>query len=113
MNSRLLKYLLDLESIIDEIERITLKVNNNFATYSSDFIVKRAIERDLEIIGEVINKIQKLEDKNYFSNASKIIGLRNLIIHSYDSVEDAIIWGVIQNHIPQLKIEVQRIKNQL
>lgn len=110
MNSKALKYILDLESIIDEIELILVKVDNDFNKYQSDFIVKRAIERALEIIGEAINKLIQIEPNIKLTNYKKIIGLRNLTIHSYDTVEDEIIWGIIQKDIPKLKEDIKNIK---
>jgi len=56
MNAKALKYILDIESIMGEIEQIKLRVKNNFITYQKDFIIKRAVERDLEIIGEAVKK---------------------------------------------------------
>ncbi len=110
MNPKALKYILDIESIISELELIKSKVNNNFNLFQKDFIIKRASERDLEIIGEAINKLIKLEPNINISGTKNIIGLRNLIIHSYDSVEDEIIWGIIQKDIPILKTEIEQLK---
>jgi len=110
MNPKALKYILDIESIISELELIKSRVNNNFNLFQKDFIIKRACERDLEIIGEAINKLIQLEPNINISSTKNIIGLRNLIIHSYDSVEDEIIWGIIQKDIPILKAEIELIK---
>ena len=57
MQPKVLKYILDIESVIQEIEAIKVKTNNNFKSFQSDIILQRAIERDLEIIGEAIRKI--------------------------------------------------------
>lgn len=110
MNFRALKYILDIESIIIEIEQILQKTENNFTVYSNDFIIKRALERDLEIIGEAISKLIKLEPQLKLTNYKKIIGLRNLIIHSYDSIEDELIWSIVQKDIPLLKGEIIKLK---
>jgi uncharacterized protein with HEPN domain len=56
MQHKLLKYFLDIESIIIEIEAIKTKTDNNFILIKSDIILQRAIERDLEILGEAIKK---------------------------------------------------------
>ncbi|MCB0802077.1 MAG: DUF86 domain-containing protein [Flavobacteriales bacterium] len=109
MNFRALKYILDIESIIIEIEQILQKTENNFTVYSNDFIIKRALERDLEIIGEAISKLIKLEPQLNLTNYKKIIGLRNLIIHSYDSIEDELIWSIVQKDIPLLKGEIIKL----
>lgn len=72
-------------------------------------MLKRAIERDLEIIGEAISKILAIETDSPINNARRIVGLRNQIIHAYDNISDENIWGIIINHIPQLKSEVEKL----
>ena len=57
MQLKLLKYILDIESVIEEIECIKQKTQNDFNNFSKDIIFQRAVERDLEIIGEAIRKI--------------------------------------------------------
>ena len=74
--------------------------------------LKRAVERNLEIIGEAMNRILK-EDSNFqIENAHRIVGLRNRIIHGYDSVSDENIWAVVINHLPNLKNEVEQLIKQ-
>jgi uncharacterized protein with HEPN domain len=68
---------------------------------------KRAIERNIEIIGEAVNRILK-QDKDFeISNAQQIIETRNRIIHGYDRVSDDMIWSIVINHLPKLKTEVE------
>lgn len=69
-------------------------------------MLRRAIERNLEIIGEAINRILKEDPAFPIENAKRIIGLRNQIIHGYDSVSDENIWGIITVYLPKLKSEV-------
>jgi uncharacterized protein with HEPN domain len=110
MNHRALKYILDIESIISEIDAINRRVGNNFLTFSNDFVVKRAIERDLEIIGEAVRNLVEIEPTINLSSTKKIIGLRNIISHAYDSIDDELIWGIIQKDIPILKEEINALK---
>ena len=111
MQPKILKYILDIQSIIQEIENIKSKTNNNFNSFQSDIILQRAIERDLEIIGEAIRKMIEIDADLKISSAKNIIGLRNIISHAYDSVEPEMIWGIIQNNIPVLAKEIEIIKN--
>lgn len=111
MQHKILKYLLDIESVILEIEAIKIKSENNFANFKSDIILQRAIERDLEIIGEAIRKILEIEPSIQISASKNIIGLRNIISHAYDSVEPEMIWGIIQKNIPVLSDEIKIIKS--
>jgi uncharacterized protein with HEPN domain len=82
MNAKALKYILDIESILKEIDEIKLRIGNNFNTYQKDFIIKRAVERDLEIIGEAVKKLIEQNSTIELSSVKKIIGLRNMISHA-------------------------------
>jgi uncharacterized protein with HEPN domain len=110
MQPKILKFLLDIQSIIQEIELVKTKTNNNFTSFQSDIILQRAVERDLEIIGEAIRKIMEIDPEIKITSAKNIIGLRNIISHAYDSVEPEMIWGIIQNNIPVLSNEIINIK---
>ena len=110
MQHKLLKYFLDIESIIIEIEAIKTKTDNNFILFKSDIILQRAIERDLEILGEAIKKITEISPVIEISSIKNIIGLRNIIAHAYDSVEPEMIWAIIQRDIPKLSNEIFILK---
>jgi uncharacterized protein with HEPN domain len=110
MQPKLLKYILDIESIISEIEIIKSKLDNNYLNFKHDFISRRAVERDLEIIGEAVKKIVEINSEIKISSSNKIIELRNIISHAYDSVEPELIWGIIQKDIPILKNEIISLK---
>jgi uncharacterized protein with HEPN domain len=112
MNAKALKYILDIESILKEIDEIKLRVENNFITYKEDFIIKRAVERDLEIIGEAVKKLTEQDSTIELSSVKKIIGLRNMISHAYDSIEDELIWAILQKDIPILKKEIEKLRGQ-
>jgi uncharacterized protein with HEPN domain len=110
MQPKILKYILDIESVIGEIELVKTKTDNNFNTYKEDIILQRAIERHLEIIGEAIRKITEIDSSIQISSSKNIIGLRNIIAHAYDSIEAEMIWGIIQINIPILLEEISRLK---
>jgi len=63
----------------------------------------------LEIIGEAMNRILKEDPDFLIEDARRIVGLRNQIIHGYDSISDENIWGVVINHLPNLKTEVENL----
>lgn len=111
MRLKLLKYILDIESIIEEIESIKLKTQNDFNNFSDDIILQRAVERDLEIIGEAIKKIVEIHPNIQITASKNIIGLRNIISHAYDTVEPEMLWGIIQKNIPVLADEIRKLKN--
>lgn len=109
MDERILKYLFDIKLAIDEIDTYFISEKRDFNLYRQNLMLKRAVERNLEIIGEAINRIIK-QDKNWvnnITNAKAIIGLRNQIIHSYDNISDENIWSILINHLPKLKNEIE------
>ncbi|HPF00936.1 MAG TPA: DUF86 domain-containing protein [Bacteroidales bacterium] len=67
---------------------------------------KRAVERDLEIIGEAANRILKRDKEFSLEHVQKIIGTRNRIAHGYDKISDELVWSIIINHLPKLKEEI-------
>lgn len=108
MDERILKWLFDIYNAITEIESYFIVHPKNFEHYKSSTLLKRAIERDIEIIGEAINRILQ-RDKNFpIEYSRKIVSLRNQIIHAYDNISDEIIWAIILKHIPKLKEEISK-----
>ncbi|MEM7548690.1 MAG: HepT-like ribonuclease domain-containing protein [Bacteroidota bacterium] len=69
-------------------------------------MLRRAIEREIEIIGEAMNRILKLESKFEISNARRIVDTKNWVIYAYDNVDEIIVWGIISNDLPKLKEEI-------
>lgn len=109
MSEKVLKSLYDIKLAIDEIDSFFYSQKMQFDDYSKNIILKRATERNLEIIGEAMNRVLKENPDFQIENAKRIISLRNLIIHGYDSISDENIWGIIINYIPTLKIEVNKM----
>ncbi len=102
------KYLSDIFLAIELIESFTKEVSS-FENFQQDLKTQSAVERQLGIIGEAINKFEKLFPEINLDNARKIVGLRNRLIHSYDSIDTSIIWAIIKNHLTPLKIEVLKL----
>ncbi|NSW93772.1 MAG: DUF86 domain-containing protein [Bacteroidales bacterium] len=111
MTERQLKLLYDVKLAIDEIDSYFETEAKTYENYRNNSILKRAIERNLEIIGEAVNRIMKDNPEFKIENAKRIIGLRNQIIHGYDSVSDENIWGIITLYLPKLKSEVNSLIN--
>ena len=107
MNEKIHKYLYDIKFAIDEVDSYFTQKEKRCENYSEDILLKRAIERDLEIIGEAINRILSIDPEFPIKNARKIVGLNNQIIHAYDNISDENIWGIIMNHLPKLKEEIE------
>lgn len=75
-------------------------------------MLRRAVERELEIIGEAVNHLLDLDKSIAIDNARRIVDLRNFVIHGYDKVDNVIIWGVISKDLPKLKKQVDELMSQ-
>jgi len=84
MDNDIKTWLYDILQSINEIDSYYDNKPRIFEEYVSDIKTKRAIERDLEIIGEAANRILKRDKDFKLNNVEKIIGTRNRIIHGYD-----------------------------
>lgn len=96
---------------ISEIESYFGEKEKDFFEYQKNTMLKRAVERDLEIIGEAVNRIIKNDNtfETLISDAKAIIGLRNQVIHAYDNISDENIWAIIVSHLPKLKAEIEKL----
>jgi len=107
MDKYVYTYLFDILNSIDEINEFIAN-NRTYEYYCSSKMLQRAIERNLEIIGEAMNRIVKIDNTVSIKNVKKIIDTRNKIIHGYDRVDHSVIWGIVINHLPVLKSEVEK-----
>lgn len=80
-----------------------------FENYEADWQLRLAVERSIEIIGEAMSRILKLEPEIPITDAKAIVGTRNRIIHAYDAISDDIIWSIVVNHLAKLKKEVSAL----
>jgi uncharacterized protein with HEPN domain len=106
MDSEIKTWLFDVFQSITEIESYFKDSPKIFDEYSKDIKTKRAVERNIEIIGEAINRILRKDPDFGIENAQKIIGTRNRIAHGYDKISDDLIWSIVINHLPKLKAEI-------
>ena len=111
MDNEIKTWLYDILKATAEIESFFTDRPKRFDDYQKDIRTKRAVERNIEIIGEAINRILKYDQAIDISNSRKIVDSRNRIIHGYDSISDETIWGIVIKHIPLLKEEVQTLLN--
>jgi len=106
MEQEIGKYLLDMLNSILEIESFVNVTEISFFDYQKDLKTKRAVERNLEIIGEVMDRILKKRPEFPIQNAKKMVQFRNFVIHAYDSITDENVWGILVKHLPILKKEI-------
>jgi uncharacterized protein with HEPN domain len=110
MQHKIFKFLYDIQLSIESIESY-IGNNRNFNEYLENKMLRRAVEREFEIIGEALNQINKIDNSLEISFQKQIINLRNRVIHSYDNVDDEVIWGIIVRHLPVLKTEIEKLLN--
>jgi len=109
MDKEIQTWLFDILQSIEEVESYFEDNQRVFEIYRNDIKTKRAIERDIEIIGEAVNRILKKDSDFKIENAKQIIGTRNRIAHGYDNISDDFIWSIVINHLPKLKQEINKL----
>jgi uncharacterized protein with HEPN domain len=107
MNDEVRKNLIDILQAAEEINAFTRSMD--FQSYRECAVTQRAVERNFEIVGEALNRIKKLDETILLaiSGAHRIIGFRNILIHGYDTVDDAIVWGAVKDRLPVLMAEIK------
>jgi len=108
MQLEIQKYLFDIQTSIDSINEY-LGDKRDFNEYLNNKLLRRGIERELEIIGEAANRLLKIDSTIKIDNVRKIVDLRNWVIHGYDKIDDVIIWGIISRQLPLLKNQVDSL----
>lgn len=108
MELEIKKYLFDIQESINSIEKY-LGEKRDFKVYIADKMLRRAVEREFEIIGEAMGRIEKIDSSLNISSQKQIINMRNRVIHGYDKIDDEIIWGTIVRHLPTLKKEIENL----
>lgn len=109
-NRNVKKYLYDIKQSIDSINEY-LGENRNFFAYQENKQLRRAVERELEIIGEAVNKALVIQSdlSDSIAEARRIVDLRNFVIHGYDKIDDVIIWGVVSKDLPLLETQIEKL----
>ncbi len=108
MENEIKTWLADIKQAIDEINSF-LPDKKDFFSFKNDLKTKRAIERNIEIIGEAVSRILKLDKDFPLEHSRKIVDTRNRIIHGYDSVSEDIIWAIIIRDLPNLESTVNKL----
>ena len=108
MDEQVRKYLYDIHEAVTSIFSY-LGEKRDFTCYAGDKMLRRAVEREFEIIGEAMNRIDKVAPDFAISYKKQIISMRNRVIHGYDKIDDGIIWGVIVKYLPMLQQEVESL----
>lgn len=112
MDRRLGKYLSDILSSILEIESFMADRPRQYLVFYNDLLFRRGVERNIEIMGEAMNQALKINPNLPITSARKIVDTRNFVIHAYDSLNPELLWGIVINHMPILKKEIENLLNE-
>lgn len=107
MTEKSIKYLSDILMAIILIEEFTLGFD--FSAYEMDKKTQSAVERQLAIMGEALNQFKKLETTISIENDKQIVAFRNRLIHAYDSLDNSIVWAIMNRHLKPLKSEIENL----
>lgn len=105
------KYLYDVVAAIEQIEQF-LGSQRDFSVYQQNAMLRSAVERQLIIIGEAVNRLRQLDDNVALTASQAIVQFRNRITHEYDKIDDVNVWAIIIKHLPVLKREAQQLLNE-
>ena len=109
MDNRVKKLLFDALSSGRSIQQWCL--GRSFEEYVQDRQFRRAVEREYEIIGEALGRLSHADAAAAarISDLRRIVSFRHRIIHGYDAIDDAAVWGVTESHLPRLVAEVETL----
>lgn len=109
MKLETLKYLHDIQRAADLLREFTS--GKTFVNYEGDSMLRSAVERQFEIIGEAMASIVRIDKPvaERISHYQRIIAFRNILIHGYANVNDRLVWDVIKTNLSVLKREVDAI----
>jgi len=109
MDNKLNAWFEDIIRSIDEIYDF-LPEKRDFLEFQQDLKTKKAVERNIEIIGEAVNRITNYSQQIEIQNARQIIGTRNRIAHEYDNISDEVIWTIIVRELLNLREEIKKLQ---
>jgi uncharacterized protein with HEPN domain len=103
------KYLFDIAQACDLLSKFA--AGKAFTDYTADPMFRSAVERQFEIIGEALNQVLRLDSSlaAHISNTGRIIAFRNRLIHTYASIADDVVWGVLETNLPTLQAEINSL----
>ena len=83
----------------------------SFKDYSADELLRSGVERKFEIIGEALNRISKLAPDvlSRIRGQRDIVSFRNILAHGYNTIDDRIVWGVIEENLGCLLTDIKKL----
>ena len=110
-NPRLLLW--DAKQSADAILRFT--AGRSLEQYATDDLLRPAVERHFEIIGEALNRLKSVDAAlaGRISDLRRAVAFRNVLIHGYESVDDPIVWSIIKDKLPSLAADITALLDEL
>ncbi|MDE5723496.1 MAG: DUF86 domain-containing protein [Paramuribaculum sp.] len=109
MDEYIIKSLNDILHSISNVELFCASRNKEYKTFCEDTCFRSAVQWEIAIIGEAMNRILKACPDIPITSARRIVDTRNYLIHGYDSLRSDLIWAIVINHLPRLKEEATKL----
>lgn len=109
MDEQVKKSLEDILNSISHIELFCSTRPKEFKEFCDDICFRSAVQWEIAIIGEAMNRVLKIYPDIPVTSARRIVNTRNYLIHGYDSLREDLIWAIVINHLPILKAEIVQI----
>jgi uncharacterized protein with HEPN domain len=109
MQLKVKKLLYDVQEAAEWVA--SFSAGRSFEDYVEDRMLRSAVERQFEIMGEALSRLAKIDPEIVakIQDYRKIIGFRNVLIHGYDLVQDEVVWSILMGHLPTLAETVKRL----
>jgi uncharacterized protein with HEPN domain len=103
------KYLWDAQRAAERIARFT--AGRSFEDYLADDMLRAAVERQFEVIGEAFAGLRRADPAlaAAIADLPRIVAFRNILIHGYATVDDRLVWGVVERDLAGLQEAIARL----
>jgi len=111
MELEIKKLIYDIDQAVELV--VSFTAGKNIDNYRGDPMLRSAVERQFEIIGEALNRLKRLNPNTVtrISEHQRIISFRNILAHGYDTISNQIVWDIVENKLPQLRQDTVQLKN--
>ena len=112
MGPKFAKHLEDIRDAVTFVREVTR--DRTPEQYRNDRMLRQAVERNLEIIGEAVNRLTRSDPgiAEHITHTAQIVAFRNVLIHGYDLVDDELVWDTIRDDLPRLEGQVEALLRQ-
>ncbi len=110
----------DVRALLEDVRHAAQLIRDftagrSLTDYGSDIMFHSAVERQFIIIGEALGRLERLDAAlaGRITGLRQIIGFRNVLVHGYDTIDDPIVWQVIEHHLPVLRQQAEDLLRDL